>query len=183
MTTRLRCAACAGSGTQQRKDKPLHATPCLCMFCYALPSCLGSDTCIRECLCIVSLQVCCMRACLLQHADCSAHCRCGITSCGGACSRCWGTWTTSARCSSTASTPGLCPPQTTRPSGSGTGRAAPASACSQARRHPTSRSPVPQLPQGSFVQRQMVLGDFVREHRSAAGVPVPGFKHRVFQNN
>jgi hypothetical protein len=49
--------------------------------------------------------------------------RCGTTSCVAVSSRCWGTWTTSGRCSFMQSTRGWCPPATTRPSGCGTGRA------------------------------------------------------------
>jgi hypothetical protein len=37
--------------------------------------------------------------------------RSGTTSCAAACSRCWGTLTTSARCSSTTTTPGSCRPR------------------------------------------------------------------------
>ena len=54
--------------------------------------------------------------------------RFGTTSCAGASTPCWGTWITSARCSSTRSTRGSSPRPTTRPFGSGTGSPAAASA-------------------------------------------------------
>lgn len=44
----------------------------------------------------------------LPHAPAGTHCRVPVPSAtpAGACSRCWATWTTSARCSSTTNTPG-----------------------------------------------------------------------------